>query len=317
MKPDNFESVVDRLLTYLCCSEEGGLDGYALDAEPFKDVCAKQIRFMRVPLTYFNGADPFPSFDEFKGRAKSYERLFIHPDDIKPSDIRLEDWDSTILRMATEAEKPKHEDHMDAIFVIRPGIYHLTRIRRVPLKEVRGFFKLQTGIVVEVSDADIYRDGTFSTARLYCELRGGKWWAVGQPMELEPRIVNEVLAVNIEWSRSVAFTSFYDWRVELSARKDLPSISFVTDPVGTKEIFRLRDIPPGKSRREALRHWVSGHWRKKNDEPFDLTHVLPYLRGAQEFSWNGLFCKIVPSKHDLKKATEYQLLSSKTKAVRI
>lgn len=80
------------------------------------------------------------------------------------------------------------------------------------------------------------------------------------------------------------------------------SVRCFTDPAGAAETFRLRDIPEGKKRRTALRHWVEQHWRQKRDG--DLTQVRKHLRGAQKFTWNGLTCLIEPAADDLKKLAE-------------
>lgn len=310
-----FERTVDRLLTYLTCSDDSGLDGFSFCGDVLKEISPKQLSFTRVPLTYFNGADPFMSFAEFRQQTKTYTRLFFMPEEIKPSDLALADWDACIFRLSQEEsnEGSPGPPNDGAVFVGRIGMYHMERVHRVPLSAVRGMFKLLTGVVVEIAQADIYKNGTFQTSRLYCELRDGKWWAVGQPHAIVPAVVDDGTKSVIETSKTLSFTSYYDWRVELSARPDLPSISFVTDPIGSREIFRLRDIPSGASRRAALRHWVNGHWRQRRDDPTEDQKIWPYLRGSQEFSWNGLYCKIRPSKHDLRKATEYGLMAAKTK----
>jgi hypothetical protein len=100
------------------------------------------------------------------------------------------------------------------------------------------------------------------------------------------------------------FTRWYQWRVYLGfdgfAGMDLP-----TDPVGAQEAFRLRDIPEGRSRRAALRHWVRDHWRQNRRDPAIEVKVRAALRGATKFSWNGLRCKIAPSRYDLSVVEQY------------
>ena len=46
---------VDRILTYLTCSDEGGMDGWSFADEPLSGLSKAQVRFGRLPLTYFNG----------------------------------------------------------------------------------------------------------------------------------------------------------------------------------------------------------------------------------------------------------------------
>jgi hypothetical protein len=92
------------------------------------------------------------------------------------------------------------------------------------------------------------------------------------------------------------------WHVVLGY-DNLPSISFLTDPEGARSVFRLRDLPEGRQRRAALRHWVTEHWRRTSRTE-DETKVRAYLRGALEFHWNGLHGRIVLSELDRAKNLE-------------
>ena len=85
----------------------------------------------------------------------------------------------------------------------------------------------------------------------------------------------------------------YLWSV-LFGEPGIPRARFSTDLIGVREAFRLRDIPPGKDRRAALRHWVREHWRKNRSDKDTASWVKQHLRGALDFSWNGLSCRIQP-----------------------
>lgn len=80
-----------------------------------------------------------------------------------------------------------------------------------------------------------------------------------------------------------------------------PRVRFLTDPLGAREVFRLRDIPPGRDRRAALRHWVSAHARKRHPDMDGeaRTWVRRHLRGATDFTWNGLRCRVQPDEYEL------------------
>jgi hypothetical protein len=43
----------------------------------------------------------------------------------------------------------------------------------------------------------------------------------------------------------------YLWSVLIGEAEDEPRARFVTGPLGVRELFRLRDVPPGKQRRAA------------------------------------------------------------------
>lgn len=93
------------------------------------------------------------------------------------------------------------------------------------------------------------------------------------------------------------------WRVYF-ALDDKPGVELPTDPLGAQEAFRLRDIPDGRERRTALRHWVTEHWRADRTDPGVETKVREHLRGANQFSWGGLNCRITPSLIDLDRADD-------------
>ena len=91
----------------------------------------------------------------------------------------------------------------------------------------------------------------------------------------------------------------YLWSV-LIGEGSGPRARLFTDVVGMREIFRLRDIPPGKARRAALLHWVREHWRKRRDPSAnDRAWVKAHIRGVWSYQWNGLLCQIVPSESDI------------------
>lgn len=115
---------------------------------------------------------------------------------------------------------------------------------------------------------------------------------------------------------AIALTQQYEWMVKMGWRSNvaMPRIAFPCDPVGSAETFRERDIPAGKNRREALRHWVREHWRTSTAHGRPEVHIWPHLRGAIKFIFWGLECEIVPSQYDLKKAAEYQSMMAKNRA---
>ncbi len=57
-----------------------------------------------------------------------------------------------------------------------------------------------------------------------------------------------------------------------------------------KEIFKMREVEPGKKRRAALRHFVAEHYRKLPSDPNEMVKIARYLRGASCFKWNGFEC---------------------------
>lgn len=88
------------------------------------------------------------------------------------------------------------------------------------------------------------------------------------------------------------------WRVETKFEEVCPSLTMLTDPTGVKEFWRLRDVPEGRKRRDALLHWVESHWRKTRNDPDVEAYVRKHLRGQQDLTQGKFQAKIHPSERD-------------------
>ena len=285
----DFAAVVDRVLTYFSLCES--MEPAELD---------EQGRWIHVPMTYFNGAEPtFAYPDELGSRTlmRSHETLYFQPGAVKWGDLSGIPFDTSILMMASGNENGKQR------------LYQAKRVRRVPMKEVRGMFRTRTGMLVEHSFATIFKDGKHLPCRYYAEKRGDKWCTIGQPFEVfDQSPVADEDQTSIEMAMSIAFSNFYEWAVWLGFR-GFPKIALKTDPQGARAVFRLRDLPPGGGRRAALRHWVESYYRKRptgSDIDGEAIKVIGHLRGNTDFSWNGLECSIRPSEYDLRRLARLQ-----------
>jgi hypothetical protein len=179
-------------------------------------------------------------------------------------------------------------------------------MRTISPRDCRGKVRFVTPKLLEWSSAIIRPDGGYVSGVNY--VGAGKdesrWVHLGPPGRdgVGRTIMGQERNVLLMGS-SIQFTRHYHWHVSLGYEGGL-AINLATDPVGAREVFRLRDIPEGKSRRAALRHWVAHHWRKKHDDPAAEVAVREHLRGATRFAWNGLICEIRPSKDDLNRAMD-------------
>jgi len=61
-----------------------------------------------------------------------------------------------------------------------------------------------------------------------------------------------------------------------------------------KELFKTRDVPAGKKRRAALKHWVCSHARKHPTHGSEQISIKEYLRGDYDANWHGMKVKIIP-----------------------
>jgi len=194
-----------------------------------------------------------------------------------------------------------------------PEGYALVRYRQAPFKEVKGLVLPGRPQHIEMTTALIGGGGRLDElTRFYYAPRSGTDWMVTGPKRLVEQTGfasyafgdgftdSEHRNLCLQVALGMQFTKRYQWRVYL-AHEGFPGVEFPTDPEGARAVFRLRDIPEGKSRRAALRHWVSEHWRGRRDGT-DEVLVHEYLRGATSFTWNGLICRLTPSPFDIERA---------------
>lgn len=90
----------------------------------------------------------------------------------------------------------------------------------------------------------------------------------------------------------------FHWYAKVKVSPDIPSISLITDPTGVKELWKLRDIPSGKKRRQSLLHWVSEHWRANRTDPEMESYVRRQLRGHTKFTHGDFSVDIHISESD-------------------
>ncbi len=168
--------------------------------------------------------------------------------------------------------------------------------------------------VVEAVATDVFEDGTYHSQREHYQLVAGdrspSWKPLASPLDRRrqfdnPHADRECFSSMI--SVFPEFQAFRDasWAVEF-AYPGSHSVSFLTDPIGIREFFRLRDVPTGKSRRQALKHWVSAHYRQLRDDPAVETQVRASLRGQTRFTWLGLNATIHIPSGDLAKLEAFK-----------
>ena len=130
-------------------------------------------------------------------------------------------------------------------------------------------------------------DGTSTSGQGICSLIGGRW------INAAPATIAGGSPDRMPLALGLALAARYEWSVWLGYG-DGPRVRFLSEPARAREVFRLRDIPPGRKRRAALRNWVEGHWRRYGPDDGDRAWIKRHLRGAVDFTWNGLRCRIQP-----------------------
>lgn len=161
----------------------------------------------------------------------------------------------------------------------------------------RHFFSYESGVwKLNVFDDPPMQDG-------FLVMRSAEF--IDDPMFPDASSLNAFFDHSVKWALARQFVQRYQWRVLF---RDWPrgtaSLALVTDPIGAAAAFRLRDRPKGKTRRTALKHWVSEHWRQ--DRGGDTASLVrAFLRGETKFTFEGMECTIVPSQYDIDKNEEF------------
>lgn len=88
------------------------------------------------------------------------------------------------------------------------------------------------------------------------------------------------------------------WQVLTKFDTVCPRLTLLTDATGVKDFWKLRDIPEGRKRRDALLHWVSDHWRKDRTDPDVEVYVRRHMRGSEDIKQGQFEAKVTPSEVD-------------------
>lgn len=194
----------------------------------------------------------------------------------------------------------------------------VTRCMTAAPRDLRGKVRIMPRFAMRTLAAWMYPNGRYDTETIFCGLLNGRWTAIdagiaqtathslaGAGVVERSRSTGKTLAgqidANCRLACGFALTRRYQWMATLRI-DDSPQLLLPTDRVGVREIFRLRDIPPGAARRAALLHWVSSHWRRKRRSAADDSWVRQHLRGRTECTWNGLHVEIFPAEFEIDRA---------------
>lgn len=181
-----------------------------------------------------------------------------------------------------------------------PGTMQFHRTRTITTKDARRLAASRfSSLMVMDEMVAAMPDGTTKSGGGPYAFHGGEW-VPAAPLSIRyPENRGKVIQTSLGWALAVR----YEWTIWLGYTAG-PRIRFLSDPTGAREAFRLRDIPEGRVRRAALRNWVSSHWRQNRDDEENSSWVKKHLRGAVDFTWNGLRCKIQPPDFDIEELSK-------------
>lgn len=174
------------------------------------------------------------------------------------------------------------------------------RLRAMSPKQARGRVRRYTPQVVDLEMFVVEPDGRGVSNRMLLGSFDGETFACTDSRYAPDKGKDAYWTQRVRLAAGLQFVRPMWWHVKIGYVGG-QSILLPTDPIGAREIFRLRDVPEGKERRAALTHWISEHWRQARDEPEEETLVRASIRGASSFVWNGLRCEILPATDDLAK----------------
>lgn len=162
-------------------------------------------------------------------------------------------------------------------------------------------------VLIEISDGMLNSKGWSCASDFMC-FAAGRWRLLAKAIDRRCRQVDDNAIAALVGAASVKFTLRYEWRVNIGPESG-GSMNVVVGRESVPEIFRLRDVPEGKSRRSALLHFVSQHWkRSRGQAPTEdpAVFVREHLRGQTKFSWNGLRCEVMPPRYDVERLPQAQ-----------
>lgn len=242
---------------------------------------SRSVDPLRLGARFFDGAEPFVRTDLMHGGMDMIQGA--EPTEVRwPMDLRI------ITRVSSD------DDDDDGLDV---SGWHFQRWRSLDARQARGRIKIALPYPIEWTVASPVDR---SVLRFICgRAKPGLW----VPIEMAGGVRQsrlggnehaEVFSNRMRVGLGIWKLRPEQWRVYFSV-DGKPGIELPSDPAGARAAFRLRDIPEGRARRAALRHWVTEHWRINRADPDEEIKVREHLRGASDFTWSGLHCKITPS----------------------
>jgi hypothetical protein len=180
-------------------------------------------------------------------------------------------------------------------------------------EQVRGRAKMAAQYMAEIRIGIFGAHGAWTAWEMVVGLIGKKWVRLDAGMENRWDNINvgamtwrESSVKTNTWVHDFMSTAVaralecrYQWHVAFGGRAHGLRIVLPTNPTGALKLFKDRELTAGKSRREALRHWVEHFIR--DDEEHGSIYVRDHLRGNTEFVWNEMETELMVSAYDLEK----------------
>ena len=107
---------------------------------------------------------------------------------------------------------------------------------------------------------------------------------------------------NFHMALQLSLTYDYEWSCYIKEKPDSLGVRIPIHPSSSKEVFMMRNLPEGKTRKRAIVNFVKDHYRtiKGNGNERNVL-IKKHFRGDLKFNWRGLEVHITPSPYDLRK----------------
>ncbi len=108
---------------------------------------------------------------------------------------------------------------------------------------------------------------------------------------------------NLHMAMQLSLTYDYEWSCYIRETQDSIGVRIPIHPSSSKEVFIMRNVPEGKSRKRAIVNFVKDHYRtiKGLDNNERQILIKKHFRGDLKFNWRGLEVHITPSPYDLRR----------------
>ena len=107
---------------------------------------------------------------------------------------------------------------------------------------------------------------------------------------------------NFHMALQLSLTYDYEWSCYIKETTDSLGIRIPIHPSSSKEVFIMRNLPEGKTRKRAIVNFVKDHYRTiKGNGNERKVLIEKHFRGDLKFNWRGLEVHITPSPFDLRR----------------
>lgn len=183
------------------------------------------------------------------------------------------------------------------------------------LRHLKGAPKIiENRLAIVSNDQKWYTYGDYHTHR-EIEVSGNSYsvpvpFSINPNYIMKPTDVSEYLktdeymefVIQYNFALNVKLTGYYEWFAYIKEDEKSIGIKIPIAPESSKEVFMLRDLPPGDRRKKSICNFVKEHYRMVKNEFNDeirQTLVKQHLRGETKFNWRGLQVNIIPAEYDL------------------